>query len=155
MTKKTIDGPARTAGENAEWDRNRAEEDPVLWELAMTDKAHREELAKSPPYDVLEKKVAAACEEQGVPMIGADEFPDEVEPCQERLAYPDGNRGGSACDPRWGRDSGWYCGNCKAAVLIMRAVPVPVPDVIEAVKEPERGVVNMRSRTQWKEKWGG
>ena len=50
--------PVRSAGEDAEWDRNRVEEDPVLWELAMTDKAHREELAKSPPYDVLERKLA-------------------------------------------------------------------------------------------------
>ena len=47
----------------------------MLWELAMTDKAHREELAKSPPYDVLERKLA---EEVG-------ELPLEVEPCQETL----------------------------------------------------------------------
>ena len=59
----------RSPGLDAEWDRNRAEEDPVMWELAMTDKAHREQLAKSPPYDVLERKVAEACAEQGVPMM--------------------------------------------------------------------------------------
>ena len=71
-------GTPRSVAEDAEWDRNRVEEDPVLWELAMTDKAHREELAKSPPYDVLERKVAEACEEQGVPMIPAENIPETI-----------------------------------------------------------------------------
>ena len=81
----------RSPGEDAEWDRNRVEEEPELWDAAVREKA-----------------------EAGLP--------EEVEPCLERLAYPDGNLGGSACDPRWGRKGGWYCGNCKAAVLIMREV---------------------------------
>ena len=71
-------GTPRSVAEDAEWDRNRVEEDPVLWELAMTDKAHREELAKSPPYDVLERKMAEACEEQGVPMIPAENIPETI-----------------------------------------------------------------------------
>ena len=130
-----IDGlePARTPGEDAEWDRVRVEEDPELWDLE-----------KSPPLDVLERKIAAACEEQGLPMVGSD-LPEEVEPCQERLAYPDGNKGGSACDPRWGRANGWYCGNCKAAVLIMRAVDDGVP-VVWQPGDPPGGVAEIEAR---------
>ena len=94
----------------------RPEEDPELWDLAAADKA-----AATVGLAELRDKIRAECEAQGVPMFGSD-LPEEVELCQERLAYPDGNRGGSACDPRWGRANGWYCGNCKAAVLIMRAV---------------------------------
>ena len=103
--------PERTPGEDAEWDRNRAEEDPVLWELAMTDKAHREELAKSPPYDVLERKLA---EEVG-------EFPYEVEPCQETLRGADGTELGAACQPLWRKGKFW-CALCDQDVILMRAV---------------------------------
>ena len=42
----------RSAGLDAEWDRNRAEEEPEMWDLAL-----------------LEKKIAAECEAQGVPMM--------------------------------------------------------------------------------------
>ena len=125
----------RSVGEDAEWDRVRVEEDPVLWELAMTDKAHREELAKSPPYDVLERKVAAACEAQGVPMFpeytaeelaenfqqaakmmaGADaSLPDEVEPCLLRRR----------CRPWYvSTTRSWKCDACQADLLLMRVVP--------------------------------
>ena len=109
--------PVRSVGEDAEWDRNRVEEDPVLWELAMTDKAHREELAKSPPYDVLERKLA---EEVG-------ELPLEVEPCQETLRGADGQVLGLACQPVWKR-AGFWCLLCDQSVLIMR-------EVAEAVRE--------------------
>ena len=104
---------AMSPGEAAEWDRVRVEEDPELWDLA-----------------VLEQKIRAECEAQGVPMFGSD-LPEEVEPCQERLRGADGTELGAACQPMWKRD-GFWCGLCDQSVLIMRAVPVPLPDVTQA-----------------------
>ena len=98
----------RSPGEDAEWDRNRPEEDPVLWELAQTDKAHREELAKSPPYDVLERMVA-------------DVLPEEVEPCLEVLRGAGGEPLGAACQPVWRKGKFW-CALCDQDVILMRAV---------------------------------
>ena len=34
--------PVRSVGEDAEWDRVRAEEEPEMWDLAIQDKARRE-----------------------------------------------------------------------------------------------------------------
>ena len=129
----------RTPGEDAEWDRNRVEEDPELWDLA-----------------VLEQKIAAECEAQGVPMVGSsDGLPLEVEPCQERLRGAGGTELGLACQPLWKRD-GFWCQLCDQRVILMRAVePVPLPDVTGADRETGTGVVNMRSRTRWRERWGG
>ena len=96
----------------------RVEEDPELWDLA-----------------VLEQKIRAECEAQGVPMFGSgDGLPLEVEPCGERIDLV-GEKAGSACRPRWGYKDGWHCGHCGQSVLIMRKVPVPLPDVIAADRE--------------------
>ena len=108
----------RSAGLDAEWDRNRAEEEPEMWDLA-----------------VLEKKIAAECEAQGVPVVGSsDGLPLEVELCQETLRGADGTNLGAACQPVWRRGKFW-CALCDQDVLLMRAVPVPVPDVTQADKE--------------------
>ena len=80
---------------------------------------------------------------------------EEVEPCQETLAGGGWCRSWGRRVSRFGNGPGSGACLCDQSVLIMRAVPVPLPDVAGADKEPERGVVNMRSRTQWKEKWGG
>ena len=39
MTGDSVRVPGRTPGEDAEWDRNRAEEEPEMWDLAVADKA--------------------------------------------------------------------------------------------------------------------
>ena len=84
----------------AEMDRNRAEEEPEMWDLAQADKACREELAK---------------------MFPEDNLPDEVEPCQERLRGAGGQDLGASCQPLWRKGSFW-CALCDQDILIMRAV---------------------------------
>ena len=96
----------RSLGLDAEWDRVRVEEEPELWDLA-----------------VLEKKIRAECEAQGVPMFSSEVgLPLKWEHCQERIQLP-GLKAGSACQPLWNGMVGlWWCKHCGADIQITREV---------------------------------
>ena len=137
----------RSPGEDAEWDRVRVEEDPVLWELAVADKAQAnrrlddpqvrmaEELLADPPVGLKEmKQVVERQREEGrmFPDFTVEELAENFQQAAKMMAGAGASLPEEVeaclerrrCRPAYmATTRSWRCDHCLADLLLMKVLP--------------------------------